>query len=67
MKHHFIASLEWRSVCLRVVGVCLMALAYAKMFTCNLLGETSMRHDTFGKLWDLSYRLWDEEKLKIEW
>ncbi len=42
MKHHIIASLEWRAVCLRAVGVCLLALGYVKIFTGDSLGEMSM-------------------------
>ncbi len=44
-----------------------MALGYAKMFTGNLLGETSMPYETCSELRSLICRLWDERKLDIEW
>ncbi len=50
MKHHLIASLEWRAVCLRAVGVCLMALGYAKMFTGDFLGETIILYEICNEL-----------------
>ncbi len=42
MKQPLIASLECRAVCLRSVGVCLLALGYVKMLTGDLLGEMNM-------------------------
>ncbi len=38
MKHHLIASLEWRAVCLRSVGVRLM-------FMGDFLEKTSMPYE----------------------
>ncbi len=66
MKHHLIASPEWRAVCLRAVGDCLMALGYVKMFTGDFLGETIIAYEVCNEMRGLCCRLWDEEKLKIE-
>ncbi len=55
MKHHLSASLEWPAMCLRSVGVCLMALGYAKMFTGDFLGETIIPYEICNELrgfWD---------------
>ncbi len=56
MKYHLIVSLEWRAVCLRSVGVCLMALGYAKMFTGDFLGETILPHAVCNELRGLCCR-----------
>ncbi len=66
MKHPLIASLECRAVCLRSVGVCLLALGYVKMFMGDFLGEMSMPCEICKELRGLCCRLWDEGKLKIE-
>ncbi len=65
MKHHLIASLELRAVCLKAVGVCLMALGYGKMITGDVLEETSVSYEVCNKLRGLCCRVWDEGKLKI--
>ncbi len=57
MKHHLNASLEWRAVWLRAVGVCLMTLGYAKRFTGDLLGETIIPYAVCNELRGLCCRL----------
>ncbi len=60
MKHHLIASLEWRALWLRAVGVRVMALCYAKMFTGDFLGEAIIPYEICNELRGLCCRLWDE-------
>ncbi len=53
-KYPLIASLECRAVCLRSVGVCLLALGYVKMLTGDFLGEMSMPY-VVGCRWFTMY------------